>query len=231
MCKDVYINFDGDVIRVSSCDASLLRDFKFVMREYVVGEQMCDYYCDLDQTTIFEQEVIARKFLIINGAAVNLCGTTYLFIAGPYSGKTSTICSMIERGAKLITDDLILINRKSRKVFVLRKPMCLRENAVNIYNINKCDLQQKGIEYRCFEDDYGPRFLLHPFDYFHGDYFEGEAVIDAIYVLKDGVMASNDYRSILGLTKNFKKQDMTLIVELCQKVIQESSFRNILNVI
>lgn len=229
MYEEIFIKFEEKIYKVFS-KKNIIRDFEFVMREYVTFEREYHYLCNLDKMSFFEHPVIRKKYMVINGAAVYYKGYAIIILASPYSGKTSLICELIKKGANLISDDLLLINRNTLKILPLHKPMCFRKNAIETYNITEDKMQLNKIEYRCFEDDYGKRYLVHPFDILEGKYKKEDDRINKIYIKSEGKNYKDYYNMFFKHIKNICKEDVVTVIKLREscKCIKICDFAEIL---
>ena len=212
------------VIRVFSKRKEIIEDFRFAMRYYLVEKQKSDYACDLDKMSFFENKDVFKDFMIVNGAAYKKDNRVIALLAGPYSGKTSALINEVKTGAQLISDDLLLVNKKTLNVYPLKKPVCFREKAIGLYGIKKEKLDENDIAYRYFYDEYGPRFVIHLFDVMDGYYVESPQTLTEIYMLNT---SKKLYQEFMKLIKGFEKNDIGIVLTLYQKIKCLDSFNNI----
>lgn len=203
-------------IRAYSKNEKLLNNFRFVMKAYLRDNEAYTYLCNLDEMSIFELPCFKENYFLITGGAVTINNETILIIAKNYSGKSSLMCSMIEQGAELVTDDLIMIDKKSLKIAPLKKPMCFRKSAIDKYHITQNVLESKGIEYRMFSDEYGDRFLINPFDILKGNFVSETQNIHKLYFLRSEYEEENYLKTLSQSIRGLKVTDMPVLLSFIQ---------------
>lgn len=70
--------------------------------------------------------------LALHGAAVELRGQAYLFLAATTTGKTTLASYLISKGYGYITEDCILIDRATLQVYPCTAPVHLREGGLGV---------------------------------------------------------------------------------------------------
>jgi hypothetical protein len=84
------------------------------------------------------REVLLRRNLILIHSAAAVCpdGTGVLFVADGGGGKTTTVISVLRKGAHLLGDDLVAIQADAGRVraFGLPEPMNLTENTIRFFD-------------------------------------------------------------------------------------------------
>ncbi|MDP3478280.1 MAG: hypothetical protein Q8R88_00815 [Desulfoprunum sp.] len=54
--------------------------------------------------------LLQRDFLVLHASAVEICGKVICFIGTSGVGKSTTVCSLLQAGHKLVTDDVVAID-------------------------------------------------------------------------------------------------------------------------
>jgi len=81
----------------------------------------------------------------LHGAAIEWGGKSYVFLASTTTGKTTLTSYLIHCGCRYLTDDCVLLDRKSHMVYPFSMPIHLREGGVNVleaYNALPEDLSR-----------------------------------------------------------------------------------------
>ncbi len=86
---------------------------------------------------LLREVLLRRDFILVHGAAA-LCpdGTGVLFVADSGGGKTTTVISVLRKGARLLGDDLVAIQADAARVraFGIPEPMNLTENTIGFFD-------------------------------------------------------------------------------------------------
>ena len=105
------------------------------------------------KNTIFDNTIFA-----LHGAAVEWNGKAYLFLASTTSGKTTLTSYLTSNGFGYITDDCILLDRKTFEVYPYNTPIHLRDGGLEVLkNINALPCQLEILN-----DGYIKRFIYTP---------------------------------------------------------------------
>lgn len=97
----------------------------------------------------------------LHGAAVAKEGAANVFLAPTQTGKSTLTTFLINRKFKYITDDCVLIDKKSWMVFPCPIPICLREGGCLILKNNGVSVDVKKLQYR-YDDFITNRFVFLP---------------------------------------------------------------------
>lgn len=74
----------------------------------------------------------AYQYLIIHAAAVERGGRAALLPAPPGSGKSTLCAALVNRGWRLLTDELTVIDTDSRMIVPLARPVSLKNESVDV---------------------------------------------------------------------------------------------------
>lgn len=216
MIYKCYIKFFEWSFEINTKREWVFNDFCFVMREYICNNQEFDYFCNLDEMSFFEHPCIVSKYYISVGSAVRYLNKTIVIFSPPYTGKTTFARSLVSKGGFLISDDILIIERETLKIFPIKKPVCYREGNIRKMNLTLDRLEHLDVEYRCFCDEYGERIVAHPFDIERGNYYSNSTYMDDIYI-----RTVNENESILTnlvkVAKCRKIEDVSLLSRLVKK--------------
>lgn len=72
------------------------------------------------------------NYLIIHAAAVERNGCAAVLPAPPSSGKSTLTAALVNRGWRLLTDELTLVSLKTRQIVPLARPISLKNNAIGV---------------------------------------------------------------------------------------------------
>ena len=125
-CKKVSILRDDQQFRVTFEEDSVL-----------VNDPLQAFSSILFEHTQYDDSILA-----LHGAAVEWNGKAYLFLAHTSGGKTTLTSYLVSHGFGYLSDDCILLDRKTLDVFPSPKPVHLRYGGLNI-------LRKLGIDPSC----------------------------------------------------------------------------------
>lgn len=72
------------------------------------------------------------NYLIIHAAAVERNGYAAILPAPPGSGKSTLTAALVNRGWRLLTDELTLVSLKTRQIVPLARPISLKNNSIEV---------------------------------------------------------------------------------------------------
>lgn len=85
---------------------------------------------------LFDNPSYDDNVLALHGAAVEWEGKCYVFLASTTTGKTTLTSYLIHCGCGYLTDDCVLLDRRSCKVYPFSMPLHLREGGLNVLKKN-----------------------------------------------------------------------------------------------
>lgn len=111
----------------------------------------------LMQETMCDETVVA-----LHGAAVECKGRAYVFLAATTSGKTTLVSYLTTTGLGYITDDCVLIDKRTLMVYPCATPLHLRVGGVEVlkrlgHNCQYCELLN-GLNEKRFV--YTPKYFI-----------------------------------------------------------------------
>jgi HprK-related kinase A len=74
----------------------------------------------------------AHQYLIIHAAAVERSGRAAILPAPPGAGKSTLCAALVNRGWRLLTDELTLVATDSRRIVPLARPVSLKNESINV---------------------------------------------------------------------------------------------------
>lgn len=158
-----------------------------------------------------------NKFLVLHGCAARKDNKTYVFLAPSMSGKTSLLFYLIYNGFKAISDDLLFIDVETGLLFPYKKPVGIRENALNIIpNLDKLLKQSINKDTLIFFNSEGKRtWLVHLDDLFHNDVYCKEKTLIDYIIIPD--------KNLLGEIKKMSSIETynTLLRSLCNSGLKK----------
>ena len=107
---------------------------------------------------IFNHTVYDKTIFALHGAAVEYNGKAYLFLASTTSGKTTLTSYLTSNGFGYITDDCILLDRKTFEVYPYNTPIHLRDGGVEV--LKRFNALPSQLE--ILDDGYIKRYIYTP---------------------------------------------------------------------
>ena len=155
--------------------------------------------------------------MVLHGCAARKDNKTYVFLAPSMSGKTSLLFYLIYNGFKAISDDLLFIDVKTGLLFPYKKPVGIRENALNVIpNLDKLLKQSINKDTLIFFNSEGKRtWLVHLDDLFHNDVYCKEKTLIDYIIIPD--------KNLLGEIKKMSSIETynTLLRSLCNSGLKK----------
>ena len=108
---------------------------------------------------LFDNPSYDNNVLALHGAAVELGGKCYVFLASTTTGKTTLTSYLIYCGCGYLTDDCVLLDRSSYMVYPFSIPLHLREGGLNV--LKKYNALPKNLS-ELFEQDGLCRYVYTP---------------------------------------------------------------------
>jgi len=132
--KDNFADFQVEVTR----PRSLRRWLRPQVIIYVDGEKP-SLPLPLDQTfAAFEGclnwciYTYAHQYFIIHAAALERAGRAVILPAPPGSGKSTLCAALVNRGWRLLTDELTLIDPESHAIIPIARPISLKNESIEV---------------------------------------------------------------------------------------------------
>lgn len=107
---------------------------------------------------IFENTVYDELIFAMHGAAVEWGGKAYLFLAATTGGKTTLASYLTSIGFGYITDDCVLVDRKSFQVYPYCSPIHLRDGGLEV--LKKCNVKIPNLQH--LDDPAISRYVYTP---------------------------------------------------------------------
>ncbi|HWP22582.1 MAG TPA: HprK-related kinase A [Candidatus Binatia bacterium] len=74
----------------------------------------------------------ANQYLIVHAAAVERDGYAAILPGPPGSGKSTLCAALVDRGWRLLTDELVLVSMETGHVIALARPIALKNHAIEL---------------------------------------------------------------------------------------------------
>ena len=151
---------------VSECKERYRADIKIFKNDSV------DYIVTIENRTIttahplfhlnrflFDNPSYDDNILSLHGAAVEWQGKCYVFLASTTIGKTTLASYLTHCGCGYLTDDCVLLDRRSYMVYPFSMPLHLREGGLNV--LENYNALPKNLS-KLFERDGDCRYIYAP---------------------------------------------------------------------
>lgn len=158
-----------------------------------------------------------RKFSFFHGCAIRYLDETIMLLGESRTGKTTLAMNYLNHGAKLISDDLVVIDNANIQVLPFKKPMGIRDTSPFFHNKSV----QMAIKNK---PDNIPTFfvkelnltteLIHAEEVKGWCYYESPSSIDKIYFLDRFVPAKISGKEFMMkmLTMNYKSYNPIQVI-------------------
>lgn len=107
---------------------------------YQTNEYQTKYPLQEIDRIMFDNTIYDESIFALHGAAVEWSGKAYLFLASTTGGKTTLASYLTSTGFGYITDDCILLDRKSFEVYPYCSPIHLRDGGLAVLKKYKIDI-------------------------------------------------------------------------------------------
>ena len=107
---------------------------------YQTNEYQTQYPLQEIDRIMFDNTIYDESIFALHGAAVEWSGKAYLFLASTTGGKTTLASYLTSMGFGYITDDCILLDRKSFEIHPYCSPMHLRGGGLAVLKKHKIDI-------------------------------------------------------------------------------------------
>ena len=99
-----------------------------------IGDSVINTACPIFHLNrfLFDNPSYDDNILALHGAAIEWRGKCYVFLASTTTGKTTLTSYLSNCGCGYLTDDCVLLDRRSCKVYPFSMPLHLREGGVNV---------------------------------------------------------------------------------------------------
>lgn len=216
----IYFKIDG------SAEAILTnRDIAHICYSY----NGIDYLKWEHSDTIFPPlllEPLKGRYIVLHGCCVSKAGKAYAILGRSMSGKTRIMLHLINSGYKLLSDDIIFVD-KNNYILAYKKPFGFR----TLISDEFPELYKKIIRHKekiVFESKQGFRtYLVHADDLFSGIYDEEKVPLSQIFIIsgdQDGQLTSinmlNRINDLRGLCCNSGIEPPELVSRLISLVNQ-----------
>ena len=108
---------------------------------------------------LFDNPSYDDNILALHGAAIEWRGQCHVFLASTTTGKTTLASYLTHCGCGYLTDDCVLLDRKSYMVYPFSTPFHLREGGLNV--LKKYNASPKNSS-KLFERDGDYRYVYTP---------------------------------------------------------------------
>jgi len=136
-----------------------------------------------------------NKYSFFHGCGIQLNGKNILVFGPSKAGKSTLMMRLLEDGGKLITDDLLVINNKTKEIIPFKKPMGLRSTTKEFYEKRFRNLIEKlpsEVPSFYFRDTGLITELIHINDVPGWDYSESQGGIHHILFIGQDFRVIND---------------------------------------
>lgn len=176
-------------------------------------------------------------FSFYHGSAIRYKDKTIAFFGPSRSGKTTLMIEALDKGANLISDDIIIFDNKTAKIFPFKKPIGLR-------NTTSFFLEERFRKVASEIPKYVPVFniqqqnlvteLIHITDIPGWSYFETPTTIDEVYFINpDGnneeVTSVYDFIEKINEQACIANESLKIIIEIYKKLQCKPHIINIRN--
>jgi hypothetical protein len=73
-----------------------------------------------------------NQYLVIHAAAVERGGCTAMLPGPPGSGKSTLCAALVNRGWRLLTDELVLVSLETSRIIALARPIGLKNDSIEV---------------------------------------------------------------------------------------------------
>lgn len=178
-------------------------------------------------------------FSFYHGCSVRIEDRTLAIFGPSRSGKTTLIMECLDRGAKLISDDIIILNNKNFKILTFKKPIGLR-NTSKYYKEERINtvVRNKPFSVPTFKMEGLVTELIHITDIPKWEYFDNAGTIDEIYfigsqdefveissfydfynqIAKQACITNDNLKILIGIYKNLKRYPIVIDIRNHKKI-------------
>jgi len=214
VCEE-YIDINIEIVIKSNNGESgietLLHDVAFNYASYKLSN-MKDYNNWNSKSTIippFSLPPLNNKFLLLHGGVIqNSYGSNIAVMASHYSGKTTTVLNCIDKyGCKYFTEDLIILNRDTYRIFPINKPAGIRKGTLSKVQdlLNKVEnISEKRLY---FSNVTGDIFVLQISKMFENSFCNNPVRLNHIIIL------NNDLANTFSIQKLDEVNSLKILVK------------------
>lgn len=164
---------------------------------------------------------LVNQYTFIHGCAIYFKDFIHVFIGPSRSGKTTFILRMLDKGAKLISDDILVIENSSGRVIPFKKAIAVR-NTNEFYYMNKI-INLKERSPSSVRSIYIPRlnldsFLINPEDIEGWNYFKSQKTPDYIYLVGNKFKKIDNFKNFVEYTLNQRTMNNGNYLEIIAKI-------------
>lgn len=120
-----------EMILCEKCNASyklITSDFEIITSKPIFEIKMY----------IYKNAKYSKDFLVLHGSAIEYDNHAYLFLAATLAGKTTLASYLTSHNMGYITDDFIILNRKTLNIHPYITPLHLRKDSTEILKKYNC---------------------------------------------------------------------------------------------
>ena len=124
---------------LSECGQYRLSNIKILKNNGVdytvtIGNSVINTSCPMFHLNrcLFDNPSYDDSILALHGAAIEWRGKCYVFLASTTTGKTTLTSYLINCGCRYLTDDCVLLDRRSLMVFPFSMPLHIREGGLKV---------------------------------------------------------------------------------------------------